>query len=754
MVSGAMSRSSHDTSHSVSLFPFLAVLVCAMGALIFLLLITALRIRNEDARRAALAFEESQTTVAAASEIVVPAKPVAPPIDPNDELRAAISQREAQRSTRLAALNQQAARLRRLREEAAESQRIESQALSQAERVRGTTAEQLAAIKEISAERHQIAAQLHDVQEQLVIAQEQAAQASSKFVVVPFDGQNGTTRRPILIECTADGLQFIPEGIVLGAGDVEGFPLSVNPLLSGARALVEYWATVDQSTGTENQPYVLLLVRPEGAASFYAAQKLLSNLEQQFGYELIEAHVDLALPTADPQAIAACRSAVDELLRRREQVVAAVTNAREVGDPLPSHVPGGGRAMRFDPRRGTFDVVKDDGDRTSPSGGPPGSRRNGGGGVWSNGSNGSGNGNGAPGGSGQKRGTSAIPNGESEPGSAVVGLTPSAGEPRQLRGGSGPREVAPNPFERGTGGAGGAGGGNAGTGRELADAGGNAASHGTGSKTGEPRRLGSTAPNAGDSGELEQRIGAQQNGVAGSSEAPSTGATAPGGYGNAPAGTPNAIGGPAGTPGGTASAPSGTAGATSGAGGAPGGTAGAAGGSASAADGSAGAPSGAVGTPGGTAGGPQGASDGGQPGAGVAAAPNWINSNKQKSNRPPLRKFGMSLPGASIGFEREIPVEVHGDRLIVAGKEAVAIADDTPTEELFERLVVALDRQVRTWGWPPQNFYWVPTVRFVVRPGGIDRYEGLLRPLQRIGITSNLEFRLNEVPPQTAKGAP
>ena len=48
-----MSGSRARTSNSVSLFPFLAVLVCAMGALIFLLIVTTRRIRSEALARAA-----------------------------------------------------------------------------------------------------------------------------------------------------------------------------------------------------------------------------------------------------------------------------------------------------------------------------------------------------------------------------------------------------------------------------------------------------------------------------------------------------------------------------------------------------------------------------------------------------------------------------------------------------------------------------------------------------------------------------
>ena len=48
-----MSRRHNRSANSVSLFPFLAVLVCAMGALILLLIVTTRRVRSEALTRAA-----------------------------------------------------------------------------------------------------------------------------------------------------------------------------------------------------------------------------------------------------------------------------------------------------------------------------------------------------------------------------------------------------------------------------------------------------------------------------------------------------------------------------------------------------------------------------------------------------------------------------------------------------------------------------------------------------------------------------
>ncbi len=65
------------------------------------------------------------------------------------------------------------------------------------------------------------------------------------------------------------------------------------------------------------------------------------------------------------------------------------------------------------------------------------------------------------------------------------------------------------------------------------------------------------------------------------------------------------------------------------------------------------------------------------------------------------------------------------------------------TDELVQRLLHDLDRHARTWGKPPQGFYWVPIVRFRVSPGGNQFYERLHGPLRKWGIGSLAEYPLD-----------
>ena len=84
----------------------------------------------------------------------------------------------------------------------------------------------------------QLQQQVSEAKQALDDARQEAAQRQPVYAIVPYDGPNGTHRRPIYLECTADGVVIQPEGIVLGWSDFEG-PLGPgNPLDAALRAFV------------------------------------------------------------------------------------------------------------------------------------------------------------------------------------------------------------------------------------------------------------------------------------------------------------------------------------------------------------------------------------------------------------------------------------------------------------------------------------------------------------------------------------
>ncbi|QDU41537.1 hypothetical protein Mal4_59050 [Maioricimonas rarisocia] len=393
--------SRHQTGNSVTLFPFLAVLVCAMGALIFLLLVTTRRIRQQtlaEMQTAVVVEEEpapeaaSQPALQAAPTLAVVEEPpvlepapsaVAAANDPRDdepllpalapdpvpeetgpspeELRLARLQEweelRQQRDDELAQLQadweervrELTARRDRLARElraaesaiAAQSKRLDTvrQTVAAMDDQRSTIAQQWDQLRQsrsaLIEERVRLSREIDQAERELRRMQARQAAASHRFRIVPYDGQSGTTRRPIVIECRPDGLVFASEEITLTAEDLSGFPPSRNPLLAGAEALFRYWSMKASLDSDADKPYILLVVRPEGTVAYYVARKLLEPLDAVVGYELVEDDQEFEWPESDPAAEALCREAIDQLLDQRRVLARRLSDGRyPIAGPL------------------------------------------------------------------------------------------------------------------------------------------------------------------------------------------------------------------------------------------------------------------------------------------------------------------------------------------------------------------------------------------------------------------------------------
>ena len=104
------------------------------------------------------------------------------------------------------------------------------------------------------------------------------------------------------------------------------------------------------------------------------------------------------------------------------------------------------------------------------------------------------------------------------------------------------------------------------------------------------------------------------------------------------------------------------------------------------------------------------------------------------------RRWGLSEPGATIGFERDLEIEVLSDRLVV-GPQTVATRVALNKDLLMQQLVLAIDIQTREWGRPPANFYWIPAITFNVHPGGDANYERVAKRLRELGLPSSVKHR-------------
>ncbi len=302
-----MSRRRPVSGATISLFPFLAVLLCTMGALLVLLVIFSHRARESEAA-ATLAAEQSR-----AEELELARDELHWRLDRLQEVRARTADDLARERMRLAGVEEDARKL------ADELDALERTAAALA--LEAKPAEDAAAVAD--AERRLDAARAA-----LDAARKDGAAKPAAYAVVPYAGTNGTHRRPLYVECCIDGVFLQPEGIRLGPADFEGPPGPGNPLASALRAAREHVTKGPGESGDPAaQPYPLLLVRPSGVMAYYAARESLTSWGSEFGYQFVDEDWQLQFPPADPALAAVEQRAIDES-RRRMEWLAQVRPAR------------------------------------------------------------------------------------------------------------------------------------------------------------------------------------------------------------------------------------------------------------------------------------------------------------------------------------------------------------------------------------------------------------------------------------------
>jgi len=245
-------RSRRQDAAAVSLFPFLAVLICTMGSLILLLVVIARQAKLHAAeanREAAAEAAESEADLVAAREEV---------LWRIEMLKQSRKKTEEQLSDARLNLGQIEDHARRLREEvlALQATMNDLDRLSADDsRQRGQLASELARLK----------GRLARAERELAEARKAADARRRSYAVVPYKGRHGTHQRPIYIECTAEAVILQPEGIRLTERHFAGPMGPGNPLAAALRAKREYLLTQGAMDPEKaGEPYPLLLVRPEG----------------------------------------------------------------------------------------------------------------------------------------------------------------------------------------------------------------------------------------------------------------------------------------------------------------------------------------------------------------------------------------------------------------------------------------------------------------------------------------------------------
>lgn len=684
-----MSRTRSVEGPTISLFPFLAVLLCTMGALLVLLVLFS--------RSARQGGDAASTADIAEMELA------------KESLGWRLGQLAGVRDRTASDLAAARLQLAGIEEHAREL----TDELDKLERVLAQL--EAGAPQPAAADLAALEARLKSARESLDKARAEQKTKPAAYAVVPYVGKNGTHRRPLYIECCIDGVFLQPEGVRLSPGDFEGPPGPGNPLASALRAAREHLAkSPHASADPAAQPYPLLLVRPSGVMAYYAAREAIQSWGSDFGYQLIDEDWTLTFPPRDPTLAEVEKRAIEESRQRlawlaevrpvkqarpAQQYRAATTRGGVVAEGGPSVL---GDQSRFDWKN-----------QQAAAGSAAGSSLGAGGGSGSGFGAGSGHGGGTgPGGSGSGDGVG--------PGRPLLAGGPSSGEGDGERGfGSGGGDVI---LGRGPG-AGGAGSSGQGAGAAAGQSGAGGPVAGAG--TSQPGGVAGAASGSGGTGGSAQ----------GSTQASKQGSTFGGGGGGDGDGDSGGAGG------GGGSVSMNVAGAQAGASGAGGGS-----------SSGSGAPQGmaAAGGPpmpglmqnGAQVGGQVG---GGQQQAGASSASGSVSIAQARGKN----WASLATQDRPIPLTRPIQVECALDEFRILDDSGRKVRSRIPlagdTAAAIDPLVKAVHARVAEWGLAGERMYWKPQLVLSATADGQSRRDDLERLLADSGLDTRHSGHQDEI---------
>ncbi len=297
-----MSRASRrDNSISTSLMPFLAVLLCTMGVLVVLLVVMASVQRSHaqskhlaDATRLHATHDpaEQETLRAEMKELDARQGHL-------EQIRAEISNRLDREQERLSQIEEnirrRQERLALVRLEIEELQALDDGKTDDLEQARAALDRQRRLIADTKAELEQLKKEKHG--------------RDNYYAIVPYDGSGGTRRQPIYIECRHDCVVFQPENIVLTPADFNEVIGAGGPLPAAIRAAQRYY--IDNGIADRERPYPLVIARPDASGSFARVLATLSDINADFGYEIVDADWQFDFSAADPAVSIEMQRAID-----------------------------------------------------------------------------------------------------------------------------------------------------------------------------------------------------------------------------------------------------------------------------------------------------------------------------------------------------------------------------------------------------------------------------------------------------------
>ena len=392
-----MSRRQNPSSNPVPLFQFLDLFLCTIGTLIVMLVIMTTKIRQDTVNRAIaeriVASETDRTPEleSAAPALLILPEPATSPVTTDSS--AAIDHQAAvsdaierlhdleKRSTTLnGELLQRQRAITSLEQQArltvAETQAASASKKELERRLREAITErnkELAELQQLKNEQSRLREKILESQKLIAVAKQK--EGNSEYVIVPYDGITGTTRRPIFIECKDATIRFAAEDVTINLTDMEPFRPGADPLAAGIAELVQYWvgkSKAPDAAKPESQPYVLVIVRPSGLPAYLLTRRSLDATGVDFGYELVTEDFSFAAPESEPRAKELCQATVTQTIKDGPKAPTARVYVLGEGHGSAG---GSGAARRSSPSRpSSGSRGSSGGGRNGPSGSQTASR--------------------------------------------------------------------------------------------------------------------------------------------------------------------------------------------------------------------------------------------------------------------------------------------------------------------------------------------------------------------------------------------
>jgi hypothetical protein len=310
-------RKPNDNSATVSLFPFLAVLLCTMGALLVVLVAVSRSARNS-------ATSEAQSTKVLAAAQVDPEaqKKLTDIADYAAKLNAVRAKMETKLRQDQLRLGQLESHMRQLQDEL-------RRLVLAANELDALEIEHYDDHRQAQKEVERLNRLIAECETAIAALKNGGVKPKRNYALVPYEGPNGTFRRPIYIECCEEGLILQPEGVLITYEDLQPPLGSGNALAAALRAARDYYVQRNPEEGQsrDTEPYPMLLIRPNGLEFYSLARKAIDEGDFDFGFEPVEANWNVDFGAANPQLANVEQQAIEQARIRQKALAEAAPRA-------------------------------------------------------------------------------------------------------------------------------------------------------------------------------------------------------------------------------------------------------------------------------------------------------------------------------------------------------------------------------------------------------------------------------------------